>query len=195
MKKPMNLLQAALAVVGGIAWTVFPVLSLVFIVRLFSMDGWTLAMRFNEIMLLPYLFMIMMLIAALIGNKKASLIACALNVITCIVLVALRKSILVGGNIRWLYDTASVLLNPLAQQLNISITVDNIGQIICDYMIPGTGFWVHMACSLGYFLISLLNPETKNTTGGATGTRVSAPPTVRPAGSSANQKSPYNHRT
>lgn len=197
MDNTSRLIAAGVGLVTLVLWLVLPVLSFVFVIPLFMVNGIMLATHVNQIGIFFILFPLMMMLIPLSGNKKLSIIAGALNIIICLAVFLFRKALIINGNLAWLYRSASLLISSLGSFAGVTITEANINsyiQIACDsFLMGGIGLWLSMITSIVYIAVILvfgqMVSQKPNSTFGGTGTaggrKINSP------GASAG----YSHRT
>ena len=162
MDNTSRLIAAGIGLVALVLWLILPVLSFSFIVPpfltvpLFMMNGYMLSFQINQLMMLVLLFPLAMILIPLTGDKKLTITAGVLNLIACLTVFLLKKQIITGGNLRWLFSAASALINKIGEFVNAPVTEANIDTYIsvaCDnFLMGGLGLWLTMAASVIYIV-------------------------------------------
>ena len=201
MKRELSFVQMGLSVISIVTWFLLPVLSFVIIIPLFNISGWNLALHINQLMLFVLLGGILMLIAALVNNRKMMIVAGALEIIIVILSFIFRKQVLLGGNFKWIYNSATLLVSKVPEVVGVDTSSWDIQQIIKyvveNFLQPGIGGIIHGICTLAYLIIAICASKekpiigTKNTNG--TGTNSKSSSTFNT--NTTHQRTGYSHRT
>ena len=146
---------------------------------------------------------VLMPVAALINNRSLMIVSGILQVISIVLTMVFRKDILLGGNLKWIYSSAQILLNaiPNHEIAGIKITSDNLKDVVAlitdNYMHMGIGLILHAICTLIYLLVAFIAPaEIKPFSSGTSGTGISGTANTNSISSfTPNTKTGYNHRT
>lgn len=159
MDNTSRLIAAGIGAVTLALWLILPVYSFTFVIPLFMINGIMLAFNVNQLGIVLLLFPLLMILAPLTGEKKFAIGAGALTVVMCIVAFLLRKTMIVRGNLGWLFKTASLLISNLGSFANVTITEANIDSYItlaCDnFLMGGLGLWLSMIASVIYIVFVL----------------------------------------
>lgn len=203
MKRVFSFAQMGVSIISIGLWFLLPVFSFILVVPLFNISGWNLCMNINQIMLVPMAIGVLMLVAALINNRSLMIVSGILQVISIVLTMVFRKDILLGGNLKWIYSSAQILLNaiPNHEIAGIKITSDNLKDVVAlitdNYMQMGIGLILHAICTLIYLLVAFIAPaEIKPFSSGTSGTGISGTANTNSISSfTPNTKTGYNHRT
>lgn len=141
------------------------------------------------------------------NNRKFMITSAVLEAIIVILTVVFRKNILLGGNFKWIYNSAALLVKKVPEIVGVDTSGWDIQQVI-TYVVDnllqfGLGGIIHGICTLGYLIIAICAPEekpyvfTNNKTGGNTpgvgsGTNSGAA-SFNP--NKTHQNTGYTHRT
>lgn len=203
MDSGSRIVLACAGAAAFIFWLVLPVYSFCIVIPLFNLNGLRLAMTFNQIMIIFLLVPILMALIPLSGEKKYCIGAGALGLIACLVALLAKKPIIVGGNIKWLFQSAGALISGLGSALGQTITESNFSSYIdvaCDnFLIGGLGLWINLIISFAYLIYAGVFAKEGNENAGSSGTpRRDIPqnPTRTPSGSSVSTTpTRTSHRT
>lgn len=168
MDDTSKLIAAGIGLVTLIIWVILPVLSFVFVIPLYLINGFWLAYRFNQLGILLMLFPLLMILMPLSGDKKLTIGAGVLNMIMCLAVFFARKALIVHGNLGWLFKSASALISALGSFLNVTITEANISTYIdvaCEnFLVGGLGLWLSLVASVIYvFYVTVFGNQVKPT--------------------------------
>ena len=192
-----RLIVAACGAIILVIWLILPVISF-FPVPLL-IDGVLLAWRVNQIVgFLLMMVIIMMIILPFFCKKEICIGIGALNAVLCLLTLILGKTIIMTGNLRWVFALGSGLIQQIASWFGQSISASNVNEAIsflCDNLLAGgIGLWISLILSIVYSVLSgFLDFESvsrSNITGGNTGARK-----TNTAPSSASTTNRYSHRT
>lgn len=192
-----RLIIAAIGLIVLVIWLVLPVISF-FPVPLL-INGILLAWRVNQVV--GFLFMlvpIMMIILPFISNKMVCVGAGALNAVLCLLTLILGKTIILTGNLRWVFTLGSGLIQQIASWFGQTIDGSNVNDAIgflCDNLLAGgIGLWLSLIISIIYSVLAgVLGFDTvsrPNVTGGGSRTT-----TVSSAPKTNTSTQRYSHRT
>lgn len=207
MKRELTYVQMGLSGISLLAWFLLPIYSFIVVIPLFNISGWNLVLRINQLTLFVLLGSILMIVAALMNNRKFMITSAVLEAIIVILTVVFRKNILLGGNFKWIYNSAALLVKKVPEIVGVDTSGWDIQQVI-TYVVDnllqfGLGGIIHGICTLGYLIIAICAPEekpyvfTNNKTGGNTpgvgsGTNSGAA-SFNP--NKTHQNTGYTHRT
>ena len=198
MNGTIRIVAAVLAFVAAVVWALLPVLSFTFIVPLFSLNGCNMAYYFSQITFVCFLCPLLMMLAPLCNDKRICIGAGALDIIMCVVVMICKSQIIIGGNLRWLYNSASLLIGQISSVAGIEITEANLQsyiQIACDnFLVPGIGFILHLVITFVYLLLAALTSEAAATANTVVN-RVINPRATTGAADRSNTTQSYRHRT
>ncbi len=203
MKGKNGAILSGIALIDLIIWLVLPVLSFVFLVPLFNINGWNLAMNFNQIMLIPAALILLMIVCPLFNNRNLMIVVGVLQVICSVLVIIFRKDILLSGNLNWLYASAKLLIDQLATMTGANITSANLNSfmdtVVTNFLQLGIGYIIHAVLTLAYLLLAALVPvgtEAKNTSGHTGGSSTRANIDGMPMSRGNDKlKTGYKHRT
>ena len=167
MKREMTFVLLGLAAVSLLVWFFLPVYSFIFIVPLFNISGWSLSLTINQLMLFALFGGILMVVAAVINNRKLMIVAGVLEVIIVILTFIFRKNILLEGNFKWIYSSATLLVKKLPEIVGVDTSSWNIQEIVTyaidNLLQPGLGLIIHGICVLAYTIIAFCASGDKGT--------------------------------
>lgn len=202
MKRELMYVEAGLSALSLLVWFVLPIFSFVLIIPLFSILGWNMAFTINQILLIPMALALLMLIAALVNNRPLMIIAGVLQLIMFILTIVLRKDLLLGGNIRWIYTSAKLLLDKAKDAAGFQFGADDLNAaitfIIDNYMQIGIGLILHGICVVAYLLIAGVAPAKAKSVYQSAGSAGNGTASVQQPASSripSQQNTGYKHRT
>ena len=157
-KTPMlRIVLAVIALLAALAWLVLPVLSFTFVIPLFSLNGYGLVFYFNQMMMPALLVVVMMIVAALIGDRRMILAVGLADIAMCVAVMLLKKEIVTGGDLKWLYTSASLLIEQIGKLAGVTVTESTLNsyvELACDnFLKPGAGLWIHMILGLVYVIV------------------------------------------
>lgn len=199
MRREFSFAQMGVSGLSIVLWFVLPVFSFILIIPLFNISGWNLCMNINQIMLIPLVIGVLMLVAALINNRTLMIVSGILQAVCIILTIIFRKDILLGGNLKWIYTSAQLLLNAIPNQeiAGVKITSENLKEVVTlitdNYLQMGLGLILHSVCTLIYLMIAFVAPaEIKpfSSMGASSGNATATVSNFTP-----NIKTGYNHRT
>lgn len=165
MKREMTFVQMGLSAVSILVWLLLPVFSFVVVVPLFGIIGWSLSIRINQLMLFIVFGGILMIVGALINNRKLMITAGVLEIVLVILSFVFRKDILLGGNFKWIYNSATILVKKVPEVVGVDTSSWDIQQIVTyivdNFLQPGIGGIIHAVCTLVYLIIAICASESK----------------------------------
>ena len=199
MKQGFTYAQMGLSILSVVAWLILPVFSFVLLIPLFNIIGWNLAFTINQIMLIPLLFGLLMLLAAFLNNRSLMITSAILQIIMFVLTIIFRKQILLGGNIKWIYTSAQLLLGKVKELAGLQFDANDLNNtitfIIDNYMQVGLGMILHGFFVFIYAMIAIFAPQKndtkKNRNNGTNGTDQQSVPRYVPT----QQNTGYKHRT
>ncbi len=155
-----TIILAAAGVLLIAIWLILPVYSFTIVIPLFLINGFMLAFQLNQFMALFLLVPILLVLAPLSGQKKFCVIAGGLSLITCLLLLILKKPIIMNGNLKWLFQSAGGLIRGLGSFLGVQITENNLDanmELACNqFLLGGLGLWLSILISFVYLIFSVM---------------------------------------
>ena len=168
LKRELTYVQMGLAGASILVWFLLPVFSfMVVMLPVFNISGWSLAMIVNQLMLIPIAGMILMLLGAVLNNRRLMITAGVLEAVIVILAFIFRKDILLGGNFRWIYLSATELVKKVPELVGgVDTSSWDVQQIVTfvveNLLQPGLGGIIHLACTIAYVIIAICAPNAKN---------------------------------
>ena len=151
-------LLVATAVAAPVAWTFLPVLAFkALLITLFPVSGWQLVL-IHPAMLWPYALMAAQLYAVLKRKPALSMILPVIMIVTCVAVGLSRESIILNGNIPWLYNSAVRLTELLTgSEINETVFAEQLAEV-CDRSLKiGGGLYFNIL--LNAFALYLQRPR------------------------------------
>lgn len=165
MKREVSFVQMGLAGASLLVWFLLPVLSFVILIPIFSISGWNLAININQLTLFVLFGGALMVLGAAMNNRKLMITAGVLEILFIVICFIFRKNVLLGGNIKWIYNSATLLVKKVPEIVGVDTSSWDIKQVVTyvveNLLQPGVGSIIHGICTLLYLIIAICAPEAK----------------------------------